>query len=113
MPGRRPQSNQPDPSPIERSLLERVRGRVGNVTHQLKRRDNGSIPASTQEAREVRALFVVYRTLGRTHRRYRERTGEHVPPNLKAAARAFKREPSVVSLAPVAGFLDELRLLKW
>jgi len=112
MPDRRPPSK-PDPTPIEGSLLERVRGRVGNVSHALKRRDSGSRPASTQESREVRALYVVYRTLGRTHRRYRERTGEHVPPSLKAAARAFKREPSVLSLAPVAGFLDELRLLKW
>lgn len=129
MPDRNPLSNQQGSDPADRSLLERVRARVLTVTHALQRRDSKSVPplsrppstlggsrdrpAPVPLSRELRALHFVYHTLGRTHRRYRERTGEHVSPQLKAAARAFTREPSIISLVPVAGFLDDLRLLKW
>jgi hypothetical protein len=36
-----------------------------------------------------------------------------VTPALRDAARAFKQEPSLLSLVPVAGFLDDLKLLEW
>ena len=129
MPDRNPSSNQQGLTPVGRSLLERVRARVRTVNHVLQRRDTRTAPplspphvaidgpadrtAPVPLTRELRALRVVYHTLGRTHRHYRERTGEPVSPDLKAAARAFKREPSILSLVPVAGFLDDLRLLKW
>ena len=129
MSDRLPPSNHPSRTPANRSLLERVRARVLNTTHALQRRDAGSTPrvrpsrpagkqsadgpASVQLSHELRALQVVYHALARSHRQYRERSGDQVPPALKAAARAFKREPSVFSLVPVAGFLDDLGLLKW
>jgi hypothetical protein len=122
-------SNQQGLTPVEPSLLERVRARVRTANHALQRRDTRTAPplrpphvamdgladrtAPVPLTRELRALQVVYHTLGRTHRHYRERTGETISPDLKAAARAFKREPSIFSLVPVAGFLDDLRLLKW
>jgi hypothetical protein len=56
---------------------------------------------------------MVFRELGDAHRRYRTRTGEAGTPALRAAARAFKSEPSFGSLVPVAAFLDELGILAW
>jgi hypothetical protein len=56
---------------------------------------------------------MVYHGLSRLHRHHREQTGQRVAPALKAAAQAFKREPTVLSLTPVAGHLDELGLLTW
>lgn len=114
-------SNESGLTPAQRSLLERVRARVQTVHYALQRRDNMAVPPAGASAgggaapltHEMRALRLVYHTLGQEHRRYRERTGQSVPPALKAAALAFKREPSLVSLVPVAGFLDDLGLLKW
>lgn len=129
MPAHRTPSASQGPTPPSRSLLERVHAQVRRAGRALERRDQGLLPglrpaqdhgeASTEgrapvpSPRELRALRLVYHTLGRTHLRHREQTGEPVPPALKAAARAFKREPSVSSLVPVAGFLDDLGLLKW
>ncbi len=64
-------------------------------------------------ARERACLRIVFRDLGDAHRRYRSRTGQHGTPALRAAAYAFKAEPSVISLVPVAAFLDELGILAW
>jgi len=66
-------------------------------------------PRDLQQA----ALREVFRQLGDTHRAYRARTGQGGSPELRAAARAFKRAPSVQSLVAVAAFLDELGLLAW
>jgi hypothetical protein len=117
------------PTPLNTSLLERVRARVLSANHAIQRRDSApprrsqparirrpapaTGPASVPPSHELRALLIVYHTMARQHRRYRERTGNHIPTALQSAARAFKREPSVFSLVPVAGFLDDLRLLKW
>ncbi len=102
----------------ERSLLERLRTRLDATQRALQRRDaDSSLPPGAAPARpeslELRALKVVYGKLGRSHRRYRERTGERVPAPLQAAARAFRQEPSVFTLVPVAGYLEDLGLLKW
>lgn len=128
MSARNPPSQPQGSDPMEHSLLERLRARLRSVNHVLQRRDTRPVsptspppvPANGTErsaaapvSREVRALNVVYHGLARAHRRHRERTGESVSPSLKAAARAFKREPSIASLVPVAAFLDDLRLLKW
>ena len=122
MPENPPSSEQARLSPSERLLLERVRTRVSSAHRALERRDIASparpksrsaqkLPGSTTP--EFRALRVVFRTLGKTYRHHRERTGDQVLPALQAAARAFKREPSVFSLVPVAGFLDDMGLLEW
>jgi hypothetical protein len=74
---------------------------------------NPDVPLDPEHARERACLRIVFRDLGDAHRRYRTRTGVPGTPALRAAAYAFKAEPSVVSLVPVAAFLDELGILAW
>lgn len=125
-------ASQPVRSGVNPSLVERVRARVEDAGRALQRRADTSAPPvrrrpapnrpapslkapqpATPVTREIKALRVVYRDLGETHRRYRLRTGRAPTPALRAAARAFKQEPSLISLVPVAGFLDDLGLLEW
>jgi len=124
-------SERPAATGSQRSLVDRVRDRVLRANRALERRDTASRPrirrpsaqrrakpsAATSSgaplSRESRALRTVFRDLAVTHQRYRQRTGEPVTPALRDAARAFKQEPSLLSLVPVAGFLDDLKLLEW
>jgi hypothetical protein len=74
------------------------------------------VPAHATEpfhARERACLRAVFHELGDAHRGYRARTGHTVTPALRAATTAFKLEPSLLSLVPVAAFLDELGILAW
>ena len=109
------------------SLTDRVRDRVAEAATKLDRRDRASRPrirpagrpkraasaATTNPERESKALRAVYLDLGNRYRQYRERTGTPVSKTIQTAARAFKADPSLVALVPVAGFLDELSLLDW
>ena len=119
------QANRSDAGP---PLLDRLRRRVANVERALERRDatRPDLPLPPQDrggpdeavkaksgSRDLRALKVVYRGFARAHRHHRARTGESASPALKAAARAFRQEPSVFSLVLVAGHMDDLGLLKW
>jgi hypothetical protein len=124
-------SERPAATGSQRSLVDRVRDRVLRANRALERRDTATRPRirppsvqrrakpsaetsrGTPLSRESRALRTVFRDLAVTHQRYRQRTGELVSPALRDAARAFKHEPSLLSLVPVAGFLDELKLLEW
>jgi hypothetical protein len=63
--------------------------------------------------RERACLRRVFRELGDAHRRYRAETGQAGTPALRAAARAFKQDPTVPSLVTVAAFIDELGILGW
>ncbi len=74
---------------------------------------NPEVALDPEHARERACLRIVFRDLGDAHRRYRTRTGVPGTPALRAAAHAFKAQPSVVSLIPVAAFLDELGILAW
>jgi hypothetical protein len=65
------------------------------------------------QTRERACLRSVFRELGDAHRQYRIQTGKPGTPALREAAHAFKREPCVSSLIPVAAFLDELGILAW
>lgn len=95
----------------QRQNASRPRGR--------RRKDPAALPFSTggegdaAHQRERACLRSVFRDLGDAHRRYRSRTGQSGTPALRAAAQAFKSEPSVLSLIPVAAFLDELGILAW
>jgi len=116
----------PEPSS---PLADRVRERVLQARGSLDRREGatprrrreGTLAAASQTgpdgktpmSREVRALRMVFRELGRTHRQYRRRTHAPISVALRSAAIAFKQEPSLISLVPVAGFLDEMQLLEW
>jgi len=108
-------------------LVERVRDRVLRARGVLDRRDgaatrarrragasaSASMDAKSPMSREVRALRIVFRELGETHRQYRRRTHAPISTVLRSAAIAFKQEPSLMSLVPVAGFLDDMQLLEW
>ncbi len=117
MPKRPPSSLSRQSSSLNDPLEERVRGRVVRATRAIARRDQATPGARPADgggpSLELRALRLVYCTMSRVHRLYREQTGQRVTPALRAAAQAFKREPSVHSLAPVAGHLDEMGLLTW
>lgn len=124
-------SKRPAATGSQGSLVDRVRDRVLRANRALERRDTASRPrvrpssrrqrtkpavgmtAGAPLTRESRALRTVFRDLAVVHHRYRQRTGEPVSPALRDAARAFKQEPSLLSLVPVAGFLDDLQLLEW
>jgi ribosomal protein L19E len=108
-------------------LVERVRNRVQRVRGRLDRREGLGLRArrqasdaviarsdsSTPWSRELRALRTVFREMGRTHRQYRRLTHSPISMDLRSAAIAFRQEPSLMSLVPVASFLDDMRLLKW
>lgn len=125
-----PQSGRPARNGNGRTLLDRVRDQVTTAGDSIDRRSRSPLrpPRRTRSAprpsldgsvspahltREVRAMRIVFKELGETHRRYRRRTGQPVSPALRAAAIAFKQEPSMISLLPVAAFLDELGVLEW
>lgn len=108
------------------SLTERVAREVALAVHSAERRASAVRPrgrrrASAAAARspggkvglEEVALRAVFRRMGHAYRQYRRQTGEPVLPALRSAALAFRQEPSLLSLVPVAGFLDELELLTW
>jgi hypothetical protein len=63
--------------------------------------------------REARSLRRVFDDLGIAYRRYRKETGEPISPVVREAACRFRKERSVLSLASVAGRLDELKILDW
>jgi len=118
-------------TPRADALAERVRQRLDLAGAAFDRRAAASRPksrrrkttlpsASTQagaanpfHARERACLRAVFHELGDAHRGYRARTGQTVTPALRAATTAFKLEPSLLSLVPVAAFLDELGILAW
>jgi len=111
-------------------LADRVRSRLNVVGQAFDRRAAASRPrnrrskaprqaegalstSETLHARERACLRAVFHELGDAHRTYRARTGQNVTPALRAATSAFKLEPSLISLVPVAAFLDELGILAW
>ena len=113
-----------DNSELSSPLVERVRNRVLSVRSVLDRRDGAATRRRKAEggprldnksslSREVRALRIVFRELGEAHRQFRRQTQAPVSPVLRSAAIAFKQEPSLMSLVPVAGYLDDMHLLAW
>jgi len=120
-----------DPSLPLDPIAERLRQRLAAAGEAFDRRHRASRPGTKRRKnstslllnagggadgvhqRERACLRSVFRDLGDSHRRYRARTGHAGTPALRAAANAFKREPSIISLIPVAAFLDELGILAW
>jgi hypothetical protein len=113
------------------SIADRVRLRVDaagvafdrrhSATRPKRRRPGAVVPlvpptesdADVLHRRERACLRSVFLELGEAHRRYRAKTGEVGTPALRAAANAFKSDPSVGLLIPVATFLDDLGILTW
>jgi hypothetical protein len=124
-----PHSAGSQPAEPPHALIERVQARVAEVGLALDRRSTAqragrgrrqrataasSAKGSTSDAsREARSLRQVFLELGDAHRQHRLRTGQHGSPALRDAAVAFKRAPSLTSLAVVAGMLDEVGILGW
>jgi hypothetical protein len=63
--------------------------------------------------RETQSLQRVYSEMRTIYRGYRRETGAPAVPELRTAARAFKRGQSLSSLVEVATFLDDRKLLTW
>jgi hypothetical protein len=122
--------SQPTPPSPPEALVDRVRERLALAGAQFDRRAAAIRPRSRgrnaspllgpsqpqadySHRRERACLRAVFHELGDAHRTYRARTGNGVTAQLRAATTAFKQEPSLISLMPVAAFLDELGLLAW
>ncbi len=121
----------PDTSATLPPLAERLRQRLDVAAIAFDRRHSASRPrarrrtetglasrvprteAELLQRRERACLRDVFLELGDAHRRYRTLTGQAGTPALRAAAQAFKLDPSTISLIPVAAQLDELHLLNW
>lgn len=121
----------PAPDPSLQNLQARVRERLDRAGRAFDRRAAASrpprrrtklkllqetVPEGTgdlQHLRERACLRAVFHELGDAHRLYRRRTGNSLSPALRAATDAFKLEPSVLSLVPVAAFLEEMGILRW
>lgn len=113
------------------ALTERVRQRVTLAGLAFDRRSTASRPKSRRKktaqpvelgnghasepvrTKEQACLRAVFHELGDAHRAYRARTGQTVTPSLRAATNAFKLDPTLLTLVPVAAFLDELDILAW
>jgi hypothetical protein len=123
-----PRPGRPVASGADRPLVDRLRDRVVLAHETLERRDRAGPPRTHRRTRprrgaagdariplsqEVRALRKVFVELGAVYHEYRRRTGAPVSVPLRTAATAFKDEPSLMALVPVAGFLDDLELLDW
>ncbi len=118
----------PPVDPMTARVLERLdmAGKMFDRRHRATRPKTRRKPArgtlslvpspaegQADSERERACLRSVFRELGDAHRRYRLSTGRTGTAALREAAHAFKREPSVGSLVPVAALLDELGLLAW
>lgn len=114
------------PDAVPSSLADRVAREVALAVHSAERRASAVRPRGRRRASagaprsperklglEEVALRAVFRRMGHAYRQYRRQTGEPVLPALRSAALAFRQEPSLLSLVPVAGFLEELELLTW
>jgi len=115
---------------LSQTLIDRVIARVHDAGESVDRRASATRPRASrrrstldplaaeltrtpEQVREARSLRRVFEDLGTAYRRYRKETGAPVSPAVRDAAYRFRKELSVVSLASVAGRLDELKILNW
>lgn len=103
------------PSPI----IDRVRDRVAAAAASLagpagrKSPRRKPTPFATESPRELRAMKLVFREMGRAQRATRRERGQEPSPAVREAALAFRRTPSLPALVLVAVSLDEVGLLAW
>jgi hypothetical protein len=125
----RPNASSADAA-LPQTLIDRVIARVNDAGESVDRRASATRPRASrrrstldplsadmtrtpEQLREARSLRRVFEDLGTAYRRYRKETGAPVSPALRDAAKRFQKELSVLSLASVAGRLDELKILNW
>jgi hypothetical protein len=99
------------PAP-DQTLTDRVLARVKDA-HRAVQGGSRFGPAGKGRRRRItdsdtRALRRVFLDLGDSYRSYRQRTGEPVSPEVREAARRFRRELDLPSLVWVAASLDRL-----
>lgn len=113
------------------TLTDRVLARVGAAGRAVDRRTSAprrkpargkpapsdplsaSVTRTPAQVREARSLRWVFRSLGRSYRQYRRRTGAPVSDEVRAAAYRFRHELDLASLVSLAACLDELEILTW
>jgi hypothetical protein len=115
---------------VPQALIDRVIARVHDAGEAVDRHASATRPRASKrrstldplaadstrtpaQVREARSMRRVFQDLGTAYRRYRKETGAPVSPAVREAAYRFQKELSVVSLASVAGRLDELKILNW
>jgi hypothetical protein len=112
-----PTPRDPSPSAGSRSISDRVQEQVNAATSKLptdkRRRREGQHLSISGRPREIRALYSVFREMGRSQRAARRQTGLPPFPVVREAAVAFRRAPSFAALVGVAASLDEVGLLSW
>lgn len=107
------------PSPGRRSLNDRVQDQINAATSKpsghSRRRRAGKVSklSDTERPEDLKALRRVFRAMGRSQREARRQTGLPPFPEVRDAARAFRRAPSFAALVSVAACLDEVGLLPW
>ncbi|HEU4799831.1 MAG TPA: hypothetical protein VFS94_04310 [Gemmatimonadales bacterium] len=102
-----------------RPIIDRVHDRVAAAAASIagpaarSRSRRKPVPFATESPREVRAMKLVFREMGRTQRATRQERGQEPSPAVREAALAFRRSPSMPALVQVASSLDEVGLLAW
>ena len=102
-----------------RPIIDRVHDRVAAAaasftgTGGQKRPRRKPVPFATETPRELRAMKLVFREMGRAQRATRQERGQEPSPAVREAALAFRRSPSMPALVQVASSLDEVGLLAW
>jgi hypothetical protein len=94
-----------------RALERRAKATRPRVRGKQRTRAADPVGPSQVEDRETQSLKQVFRDLAVLYRQYRTRTGEPVPPELRAATDRFRAKPSLVALVEVAAILEQLDLL--
>lgn len=104
------------------TLTDRVMSRVHDAGRAATRRARTSrsktsrpniADRTAEQAREARSLRRVFHDLGLSYRQYRRDTGAAISPDIRDAAKRFRRERNVTSLVSVAACLDALDILTW
>jgi hypothetical protein len=100
MPKSTPNSSGAGGSPV--SIFDQVSDRVSAAAAAL-----GKAPSRTGTAVPTRALWRVFHEFGTTYRQHRRVAGAQPVPDVRDAAKAFRREPTLATLVAVASVLDE------
>ena len=96
-----------------RSTLDPLSADMTRTPEQLREAPGFVLDDRLRQVAGFQLFRRVFEDLGTAYRRYRKETGAPVSPAVRDAAKRFRKELSVLSLASVAGRLDELKILNW
>ena len=95
-------SNSAGAGGLSPSMFEQVSDRVSAAAAKL-----GKAPSRRGTTVPTRALWRVFHEFGATYRQHRREAGVQPVPDVRDAAEAFRREPTLTTLVAVASVLDE------